>query len=497
VISLPAIIEVRARRSPDAIVLRGATDSLTAAQLVERVRALAGALKESGAAVVALYADNGIPWVVVDLACQLEGICLVPVPTFFSADQVNHVIGSAGVELVIAEPWRRELLQLSGECIELTALPGLSACRITGTRPASMPPNCQKITFTSGSTGEPKGVCLSTEQCLAVAHALAEAIQVEQARHLCVLPLSTLLENIGGVYVPLLTGGCVVVAPPRDLGLSGSSKLEAARFLQALTDNQPQTMILVPQLLSVLDVALSQGWSPPGSLAFVAVGGARVAPEMLRRVRTAGLPVYEGYGLSECASVVSLNRPGCDKPGTSGRVLSHVWVGERDGQLQVSGNAFLGYLNKPESWGQTQIRTGDLGNVDEEGFVTVVGRCNNVLISSFGRNINPEWVESEVMASGVFRQVLAVGEGRPHCAALLFPVDPGLGDDAIEREMASVCRRLPDYARPRVWLRMKEPFTVDNGLLTENGRPRRVAINAAYAREIERLYSQPQELSAV
>lgn len=495
--SLAAILEARARRSPHDIVIEGGTESLTAADLWERVQELAAELRQSGATVVALHADNSTAWVVVDLACQFEAVCLVPIPTFFSPDQVRHLMRSAGVELLIAENWRQEPLQGPGECAALPGLTGFSARRIAGATPPRRPPGCTKITFTSGSTGAPKGVCLSTANCMAVAQSLAEAVQVERPRHLCVLPLSTLLENIAGIYVPLLTGGSLVVAPPAALGLSGSSELDTDRFLGVLTDSGPNTMILVPQFLGVLDAALTRGWTPPAGLQFVAVGGARVAPAMLARVREAGLPVYEGYGLSECGSVVSLNCPGRDKPGTSGCVLPHVRVSECDGELLVSGNAFLGYLDQPDTWGQAQIRTGDIGSVDEDGFVTVAGRRNNILISSFGRNINPEWIESELLASGLFRQALVVGEDRPFCAALLYPADPALSDDAIQNEVDRVCRRLPDYARPRVWLSMSEAFSVASGLLTANGRPRRAAIAHTYQRQIEQMYSERQELYAL
>lgn len=474
--------------------MAGSDGNITAAELVASIQDISHYLQVSGASTIGLYGDNSPAWAVIDLACQAQGVCLVPIPTFFSTAQIEHLVATAGVQLVFCQQQRRSDLQHL--CAEPEAVPGSPS--YLGMRPVSVsaaqaPRHSNKITFTSGSTGEPKGVCLSTAQCLNVARSLAGAIGVSGPRHMCVLPLSTLLENIGGIYVPLLTDGCSVILAPGELGMQGSSGIDAQAFLGAISQHQPNTMILVPQLLAVLDGALQAGWQPPVSLQFVAVGGARVAPELLQRVRAAGLPAFEGYGLSECGSVVGLNCPQHDRPGTSGRVLPHVNVHERDGELVVSGNTFLGYLNQPETWGQQEVDTGDIGSIDDDGYITVAGRSKNVLISSFGRNINPEWVESELLAGGLFRQVLVIGDGRPCCAALLLPVDPQLTDAEIQREVDAVGKRLPDYARPGRWLRLQQPFTAANGLLTDNGRPRRAGIIAAYADDIELIYSELKE----
>jgi long-subunit acyl-CoA synthetase (AMP-forming) len=249
----------------------------------------------------------------------------------------------------------------------------------------------------------------------------------------------------------------------------------------------------VPELLAQLDAALQAGWEPPSSLEFVAVGGARVAPAMLARCRAAGLPVFEGYGLSECASVVSLNCPQADREGSCGRVLPHVQVSEIDGELVVAGNSFLGYLDQPDSWGQQAIHTGDIGSVDSDGYVTVLGRRRNRLITSFGRNVNPEWVESELLGSGVLRQAWVLGEGRPSCAALLCPLDDTLPDSELQVAVQRVNGRLPDYARIGSWLRLDAALTPASGLLTANGRPRRDAIARHFAAQINQLYSNDKE----
>lgn len=492
-------LQDRARQSPSDIVLEGSDQEMTAVDLLSELDALVEFLTKVEARTVALYADNSPQWAVVDLACQFTDLCLVPVPTFFSTDQVHHLLSSTGVDLLIFQEVLGEKLDVinAKNLLSMPVLEGYQAAVLHPSCTAMRPPHTSKITFTSGSTGQPKGVCLSFKQCLNVARSLAQAVDVAEPRHLSLLPLSTLLENIGGIYMPLLSHGCSVLAAPCELGMSGSSGLSPQGLLQAIERIQPNTMILVPQLLSVLDTAMQAGWHPPQSLTFVAVGGARVASEMIERVRAKGLPVYEGYGLSESASVVSLNTAANNRPGTSGKVLPHVSVVSQKGELIVSGNAFLGYMNQPESWGLHTIQTGDVGSIDSDGYVSVEGRRKNILISSFGRNISPEWVESELMACGLFHQALVLGDERPYCIALLLPGDLEMPDETISKAVQAACITLPDYARVERWLRLDKPLSEADGLLTDNGRPRRDKIAEHFAFRIDKVYDEKTEVYAL
>lgn len=498
--ALREALENLAVSEPDHYVLESEKEAITTVELLARVRELSEALERAGVATAAMLADNSVDWVVADLACQFSGLRLVPVPTFFSDTQIQHVLESAAADTLLHDDGakaRVDSLGLDlGSVCQLPDSAGLSARHLPVSSVAAMPAETAKLTFTSGSTGSPKGVCLSTQQCLRVAKSLGEAVAVSSPRHLSVLPLSTLLENIGGIYMPILWGGTSLVYSSEALGMAGSSGVQAQKFLDVMERLQPETMILVPQLLALLDNAISRGWEAPDSLRFVAVGGGRVAPRVLERVRAAGLPVYEGYGLSECASVVSLNTPGADRPGTSGRVLPHVQVEVSGGEFTVSGSTFLGYLNQAESWGNTRVHTGDLGSIDKDGFLTVEGRSKNVLVSSFGRNISPEWVESELLATGQFQQAVVVGESKPYCAALLWP-NPGCTFDRAQALVDDVNRGLPDYARIVRWQYLPEPLSVANGLITENGRPKRQVIATTHENLINNLYPEQQEFIAV
>src|SRR5690606_19025489 len=140
-----------------------------------------------------------------------------------------------------------------------------------------------------------------------------------------------------------------------------ASSVDVAKLLACLASRTPQSLILVPQLLLMLVSAAEQKAFNPQHLRFAAVGGARVSEDLLHRAQRAGLPVYEGYGLSECASVVCLNRPGARRPGSVGKPLPHVQVQlANDGEVLIKGSALLGYLGEAprsvEWW-----PSGDLG----------------------------------------------------------------------------------------------------------------------------------------
>jgi long-subunit acyl-CoA synthetase (AMP-forming) len=490
---LDLLADRRANARP-AVVSGDTALSITA--LRTQIDAAADRLCAMGVKSVALHADNGTDWIVTDLACRQAGIRIVPVPSFFSAAQIAHVLASSDAGVLVTDRPVDPATEAPGRDVQGIPWGGTLRLRHLESRgKPRIPAGTQKITFTSGTTGTPKGVCLSAEQQSLVAESLASASRLRTPRHLCILPLSTLLENIGGVYAPLLAGGTVVVPSLADIGLHGSSGLSLDRLLAGLGRERPDSLILVPELLRALTMAAERGWRPPSSLRFVAVGGGRVAPQLIERARHAGLPVYEGYGLSECGSVVCLNVPGADRPGTVGRPLPHVTVTLEDGEVLVSGSTFLGYVDQPSSWDGACVRTGDLGTLDADGYLSIDGRAKNQLISSFGRNIAPEWVESELLAGPLLHQAVVFGEARPYCIALVTPVDPATPDAAIQAWFRQVNQRLPDYARVLDWARLPGPLLARDGLVTENGRPKRSSIEAHYAPVIESLYAHSLEAS--
>jgi long-subunit acyl-CoA synthetase (AMP-forming) len=133
------------------------------------------------------------------------------------------------------------------------------------------------------------------------------------------------------------------------------------------------------------------------------------------------------------------------------------------------------------------LATGDLGRLDEDGFLHIEGRRKHVLITSYGRNVSPEWPEAELLAGGAIAQAAVFGEARPRLCALVVPARPAVHDEAIDAQVRAANRRLPDYARIGRWLRADAPFTPQNGLATPNGRLRREAVWKAYGARLDAL----------
>lgn len=400
------LIAQRAACAPlqSALICRSKEDkTLTNKELITAISAAEACLRTNKVSCLGILMDNCAEWVIYDLAAAKLGICVVPIPLFFTPMQVKHLLVSANVDFVVSNA---EYI-VKGKCLPQAGAQHVPAAiancfymHFSETSSVDRTPkNIAKITFTSGSTGEPKGVCLTHENieavCLSLQQALHNALLNDHARHLCVMPLATLLENIAGVYLPLMRGGTVITQPIQTLGFESNSQFDATKLIKHLGDLQVGSMILFPQILENLV-------KQPGSdlskaikhMEFVAVGGGTVSENVLQQAQQMGLPVFQGYGLSECGSVVCLNLPGNNKIGSVGRVLDHVALTVNDeGEIIVHGQSMSCYLGEVESevnW----VATGDLGYIDQDGFVFVTGRKKNTLVSSFGRNVSPEWIST-------------------------------------------------------------------------------------------------------
>lgn len=468
------ILQQHARDRGAQIAVQGATGRFDYGQLLSEVQQRAAWLRSQAPGTFALALDNGPQALFWDLAALLAERPCVIVPPFFSPAQVRHCLDDSGVTLVLAEPGFAPALQAAG----FSETEGFWSRQVSAAH--GLPAGTAKITYTSGSTGAPKGVCLGSDALLRVARELEAASRpTAPGRYLAVLPLGVLLENLG-IYAALLAGACVMIYPQAQLGMQGAGQVDWKRLLGSIALSGTESLILVPQLLLGLVSAIERGLTRVGPLRFVAVGGARVAQSLLARAEAVGLPVFEGYGLSECASVVCLNRPGARRPGSVGRPLPHVQVRiAEDGEVLVAGSTLLGYLGEPPFTGQWWP-TGDVGYFDDDGFLYLAGRKKNQFITSFGRNVNPEWVEAELTQGGVILQAFVHGEGLAHNLALLWPLDPSCDDALIEQAVAQCNAGLPDYARVHTWRRLPEPLSVANATLTANGRPRRDEILRRY-----------------
>jgi long-subunit acyl-CoA synthetase (AMP-forming) len=482
-----------AAERPSDIALIGGDVVLDYAALEASVLMVAASLFAGRTRRCGILLDNGIGWVVCDLAARWARIPLVPIPTFFSHQQIDHVVAAAGIDMLITDRMPAGLDIASRQ--EIGSVIGQSALclRLRPPRSSMLPGRTSKVTFTSGTTGQAKGICLSDSAMDRVARSLLDASRgAREDRHLCLLPLATLLENIAGIDVPIMAGAATAVPSLSEVGLGGSSQLDPMAMLAAIEKYAPTTIVTVPQTLAGLLFAVARSGQRPSQLRLIAVGGAPIATAILEQAEALGLPVYQGYGLSELGSVVTFNKPDGNRRGSAGRPLPHVDLKfAADGEILVRGAIFEGYVGGSYApcTADGYWPTGDIGHLDQDGYLFLDGRKKNMFITAFGRNVAPEWVECELIARPAIAQAAVFGEARPWNAAVLVPRN-GSAPSTIEEEVRRVNAVLPDYARIARWIIAEEAFLPANGMATANGRLKREAIFTRYRTELERLYEE-------
>lgn len=486
-------ITEHALKRPESIALQSGALRFSYSQLLEQVSQFRDGLAEvNSQRPIALAVDNHPAWVVIDVAALTDHIPLVPLPSFFADAQILHAVMDAGVDRLITDTPDRHRQILSDYIFKEKTLI-VADKRLTQFElelpETALPTTTSKITYTSGTTGNPKGVCLNTAAMLNVAFSIAKATEIdENSQHLCVLPLSTLLENVAGVYASLISGGTIHLLPSKEVGLYGS-QLDIHKLHQSLLQTHANTAIFIPELLNALVTAMEQGLPPLPHLKFLAVGGASVPKAILVRAQKLGLPVYQGYGLSECASVVALNTSQENHIGSVGKPLAHVEVKlAEDDEILVKCEYYLGYTGKTLPEDQIWYATGDIGTIDDKGYLYIKGRKRNIFITSFGRNVSPEWVECELLNSPYIAQACVFGEAKPWNVALIV-AKPNLSASLLAKDIDVINQRLPDYAQVRKWI-LVNPFTPSNGQLTLNGRLKRKEIYQAYEQTIENFYKE-------
>ncbi len=452
---------------------------LTWRELAVRV---GGGVEELGAfdETIGITGRNGVEWVIAFLAASLAGKTVVPVPMFFSSEQRAGIIADAGIKRILHA-------EKSGNGQQSNTVP----CHVLSRQGAPLVPgrkygNGALIIYTSGSTGQPKGVRLEHNQAIWTAMALAEAVEVDSTdKYLSLLPLPMLLEIICAIIIPVLTGGQTVFEPDiADAVVTG----RAGNLVDAFEQEQPGMTVMVPKLLGLYAMQLAKAnQKPPESLKYVAVGGAPLPPFVATAATRSGIPFFEGYGLSECASVVAVNRPGAAWPGTVGKPLPGLFVEIDEGEIIVSGPSVMdGYLHGESCSGRW--RTGDLGEIDADGFLRVQGRRDNLIVTPSGRNISPEWIEALLLGDPRIAACALVLAGQgAGLGMLIIPSEMGIGlfrsasDGTAEQLVQQACHSTPEYARPR-WVRVLRPGDgARYGMLTSNGQIRR----AAAARYVE------------
>jgi long-chain acyl-CoA synthetase len=434
-----------------------------------------------------------------------------------------------------------------------TVLPATPA---TITSKVSDPESLATIIYTSGTTGHPKGVMLSHRNLLANAGAVQKLIPAyANDVFLSFLPLSHGFERTVEYYLPMMAGSRVVYA--RSVKLLSEDLLEI----------RPTVFLAVPRLYEKIYVAIQQkiadswlkktlfdwtvklGWQNfeaeyrrrlplptiqrwlnnflhrlvarkilqrlGGRLRVAITGAAPMPVKVTRFFIGLGVPLYEGYGLTEAGPAVTGNCPANNFPGSVGVPLPGVEVKlAADGELLVrSAGVMRGYwLNEKETHkvidAQGWLHTSDLAELND-GRITIHGRKKDILVTSTGEKVPPVDMESAIVMDPLFEQAMIVGEGKPYLSALLilnveawqalaksFHLDPANEQslhnravmNAVIRKLSGLLADFPGYAQVHAVSLSCKPWSIENGLLTPTMKLKRHEIEARFQNEIEELY---------
>jgi long-chain acyl-CoA synthetase len=237
-----------------------------------------------------------------------------------------------------------------------------------------------------------------------------------------------------------------------------------------------------------------------GEIRCIISGGAALDPEIAHFLNVLDLPVLEGYGQTECTTAAAFNRPHRYRIGTVGPALPHVELRvAADGEIETRGpHVFAGYHHDDEATAAVLVdgwlRTGDVGTMDDEGFVRLTDRKRDLIVLTNGKNVAPQRIESRLTAQPTISQAVVLGDRRPHLVALVT-VDAAtrerLGDNvraSVKAEVDAVNETLSSVDQIRRFLVLDQEFTTQNGDLTPTLKVRRALVAQRHADEVDRLY---------
>ncbi len=455
---------------------------------------------------VGILTGNGVAAVIADIACQLTTVRSVPIPLAFAREQARHLLRTAVTVLVDDQgsarleewggakdllPQKCEILPVASKVDDVTSA---AVRERIGLAEAFSGEAICKIVHTSGTTSTPKGVMLRRGAVDDLLDSIRSRVGVEAwQRYVSVVPMSLLVEQVFAVYLTFLAGGTVVFLPEevKPLGTAGS---DVERVRELLPAARPTVSLVPPSLVESLaekvarigdagarSVSLALYGREDPMLLFS--GGAPVSDTVLRAMWDRGLPVYVAYGLSENGSVATLNAPGQVKLGTVGRPLHHCHAHvDETGELLIKSTSQLsGYLGSSDpsalpvdedGW----LHTGDIALVDDEGYVTITGRLKNVIITSNGRNVSPEWVEAQYKSRPAIESAVVFGDNLERLVGV-FVLAPG----ADRAEALTQVRAVNAEILSEIEQVCQAAFVVGDELFhaeffTVTGRPRRTDI---------------------
>ncbi len=394
--------------------------------------------------------------------------------------------------------------------------------------------------YTSGTTGDPKGAMLSHRNFHYTAHATNALIDYGGERALAFLPYAHSLQRYAS-YLPLITSMEAYFAESFD------------KVRENLREVRPTVFALVPRVLEkihakamavgagrielqrrIFDGSLGvmravgrvrrEGGVPGlrervlaraadrvvgsrirermgGRVKFIGSGGAPLARETHEFFEDIGIPILEGYGLTETCAPATVNTLKMRRIGTVGRPLPGTDVKiAKDGEILIRGpGVFSGYFENEAATKEAfddlgWFKSGDIGHMSRDGFLTITDRKKDLIVTAGGKNIAPQPIENELKRHELVGQVVVLGDRRPYLTALIG-IDPEQKDDLpkdareqIERHIAEVNARHPSFEQVKRFEVLDDEMTIESGLLTPTLKVKRRVVNERYADLIERIY---------
>lgn len=556
------LLRIRAGRDWRAYTVRGFEDA---------VRQTAGRLTSAGITPgdrVALFSENRPEWHIVDFACHLTGAVLVPLYPSLPASNVAYIVRDAGARLLLVSGRERAPVALEASRdlpgLRLLALdPGLGLDHLNdlpvpATTPAHRPApdDLASLIYTSGTTGEPKGVMLSHRNFLVQVTSTLPLYPITRRDEvMSFLPLPHVFQRILD-YI-FLAAGCrityveavekVVAMLPlvRPTIMASVPRVYERAYVQIMSRVQKEDRLRrlftwAMRVGQAVRAAQRQGRRPPlgaalqyavarrlvfrkvlerfgGRLRFTISGGAPLAKEIGEFFDVVGLPLLNGYGLTESAPVIAVNRLESNRIGSVGLVAPGVEVEiAPDGEILARGpNIMLGYWNQPEATRQTVdtegwLHTGDIGHFDPDGYLFITDRKKDILVTSGGKNVAPQPIEARLAATPYVAQAVAIGDNYPYITALIAPNFDSLrayfdehqiGGQAKEdlaghpvtgslvaAAIKEVNASLASYERVRRFTVLPHEFTLERGEMTPSLKVRRKVVTERYRAQIEEMY---------
>ncbi len=559
---------------------------ITFDEVYERVRAAAAGLQELGVNrgdKVAILSENRPEWAVADFACLCAGVFDVPIYGTLTASQVAHILENSGARLVFvsdseqAEKALEAARQIDRDLRVVMFDPadppddgvlvwrdfmehGRNASadgdeRFRAKALEAGPEDVATILYTSGTTGDPKGVVLTHNNLSSNVQAGRLMLpQISGDTALVFLPLSHVLqrmvsflffcEGVTQAFAHSMytlaedlktVSPDVAVSVPRLFEKVYNEVMETkgitkriVRWARAvgeawadekLAGREPGLVLKLKYAIASALVFRKVRSAMGGRVRYFVSGGAPLSPEINRFFFSAGIQILEGYGLTETSPVTNINTPERFKIGTVGGPVpgTEIRIGN-SGEILIRGPQVMkGYYELPEATAKAidvegWFYTGDVGEIDEDGFLTITDRIKDLIVTAAGKNIAPQPIENLLKADDFIEQAVMLGDGESFCVLLVVPsfsnleawartsgIDaPGrktlLASKPVQEHMeARVMARLEDlarYERPKKIGLIEAPFTVDDGTLTPTLKVKRREVEAQYRDLIDAFYEE-------